>query len=429
MTTGATSPTREPMTAGTRSSERRRDLDLLRMLVVVGLVFFHSARVFDTGSFYVKNDPTSEAVTIALFFMALWGMPLLFVIAGTGMWYSLRSRSAGQFARERVRRLLVPLIFGVVVIVPPQVWTRLRGDAGYAESFWEFLPRFFDVEFTMRSFPFVVWGDPATGLFETGHLWFVVVLFAYSLLLLPMIRLLRRPSGLRMIDRVAESVDRWWVLLLAGIPFAALDVVFGSEEGLAGWSRYSYATFILYGYLLATDRRFRRALQRFRTRNLVLGVALFGVAGVFYNVASNSPGVDPLADFDLASLGLRSVKGLSGWLTLAAILGFAGGSTQTRLPRPEPKAAPTLVSRVTAYTAEAVLPIYVLHQTVIVLLAYYVVQWQIPSVARYLVISLVSLIVILAIYDVAVRRTRLTRFVFGMKPPERDRSGRGLIRS
>ena len=386
------------------------------MLVVVGLVFFHSARVFDTGSFYVKNDPTSEAVTIALFFMALWGMPLLFVIAGTGMWYSLRSRSAGQFARERVRRLLVPLIFGVVVIVPPQVWTRLRADPGYAESYWEFLPRFFDVELTMRSFPFVVWGDPATDLFETGHLWFVVILFAYSLLLLPLIRLLSRPSGLRMIDRLAENADRWWVLLLAGIPFAALEAAFGSEEGLGGWSRYSYATFILYGYLLATDRRLRQALQRFRTRNTVLGVVLFGVAGAFFNVASNSPGVDPLADFDLASLGLRSIKGISGWLTLSAILGFAGGSTRRRATRTDPEADPSLLSRLSGYTAEAVLPIYVLHQTVIVLLAFYVVQWRIPSVGKYLVISLVSLIVIVAIYDVVVRRARLTRFLFGMKP-------------
>jgi hypothetical protein len=386
------------------------------MLVVVGLVFFHSARVFDTGGFYVKNDPTSEAVTTGLFFMALWGMPLLFVIAGTGMWYSLKSRSAGQFARERVRRLLVPLIFGVVVIVPPQVWTRLRGDPGYAESFWEFLPRFFDVEFTLHSFPFIIWSDPSTGLFETGHLWFVVILFAYSLLLLPLIWLLRRPSGLRMIDRLAERANSWWVLLLAGIPFAALDAAFGSEEGLAGWSRYSYATFILYGYLLATDRRFRQAMHRFRRRNLVLGVALFGVAGLLYDVASNSPGVDPLADFDLASLGLRSIKGVSGWLTLAAILGFAGGSTHTQSPRPEPEAGSTLVGKVSAYTAEAVLPIYVLHQTVIVLLAFYVVQWQIPGVVKYLIISLMSLVTILAIYDIAVRRTRLTRFLFGMKP-------------
>ena len=109
--------------------ERRRDLDLMRMFVVVGLVFFHTARIFDTGDFYVKNDPTSELVSIAMAFAAMWGMPLLFVISGMGIWYSLRSRTMKAFSWERVRRLLVPLVFGVLVIVPPQIWTRLRASA------------------------------------------------------------------------------------------------------------------------------------------------------------------------------------------------------------------------------------------------------------------------------------------------------------
>jgi hypothetical protein len=391
----------------------------MRMLVVVGLVFFHSARVFDTGGFYVKNDPTSEAVTIALFFAALWGMPLLFMISGTGMWYSLRSRTTGEFAGERIRRLLVPLVFGVVVIVPPQIWIRLRGDPGYTESFWAFLPRFFDVEFTMRSFPFVIWGDPATDLFETGHLWFVVILFSYSLLLLPLIRVLRRPTGLAFTERLASMADHWWVVLMAGLPFAVLDSAFGSEEGLAGWSRYSYAAFILYGYLLATDPRFRQVLRRFRTRNLLLGIVLFGATAAFYTLATNQPGTDPLEDYGVMSLAFRSTKGVSGWLMVAGIIGSFAGS---RHPRPVPassSAKPSLMNRITAYTAEAVLPVYILHQTVIVLLAFYVVQWQIPGVLKYLTISLCSLILIFAIYDIAVRRTRLTRFLFGMKPSER----------
>ena len=90
--------------AATTKPERRRDLDIMRMVVVVGLVFFHSARVFDTGGFYVKNDPTSDLVTIAISFAALWGMPLLFIIAGMGIWYSLRSRTPQGFVWERFRR-------------------------------------------------------------------------------------------------------------------------------------------------------------------------------------------------------------------------------------------------------------------------------------------------------------------------------------
>lgn len=108
--------------------KRRRDLDLMRMAVVFGLIFFHSARIFDTSPWYVKNNPTSDLVIVVLGFAAIWAMPLLFVIAGMGIWYSLRSRTMSVFAVERFRRLLVPLLFGILVMVPPQIWIRLRGE-------------------------------------------------------------------------------------------------------------------------------------------------------------------------------------------------------------------------------------------------------------------------------------------------------------
>lgn len=404
------------VTPGPTKPPRRRDLDLLRMFVVVGLVFFHTARIFDTGDFYVKNDPTSELVSIAIAFAAMWGMPLLFVISGMGIWYSLRSRTMKAFAWERVRRLLVPLVFGVLVIVPPQIWTRLRADPGYDESYWQFLPRFFDVQFTPGGFPFLVGSDPATALFEWAHLWFVVLLFSFSLLLLPVIWYLRKPAGLLAIQRIAERTNRLWVVVAAGLSFAVLDATFGGEEGLAGWSRYSYALFILYGYLLATDRRFGQALRRHRKSALILGIATFAVVGFLFALGSESEGVDVLADYNAVSLGMRAVRGLSGWLWIVTILGFANGSGKDSRASPDTKAMSSALNRVSSYTSEAVLPFYVLHQTVIVLLGFYVVQWPISTTLKYLTICLISLVVILAIYDVSVRRTRPTRFIFGMKP-------------
>jgi peptidoglycan/LPS O-acetylase OafA/YrhL len=84
---------------------RRHELDLLRALVVVGLVFFHTAVIFSPGEFPVKAETENPVVTVVLGFGAAWGMPLLFLISGMGIWYSLRSRTAGMFARERLRRL------------------------------------------------------------------------------------------------------------------------------------------------------------------------------------------------------------------------------------------------------------------------------------------------------------------------------------
>jgi peptidoglycan/LPS O-acetylase OafA/YrhL len=105
---------------------RRDELDLLRALVVVGLVFFHTAVIFGAGEFPVKAATENRVATVFLGFGAAWGMPLLFLISGMGIWYSLRSRGAGAFARERLRRLGVPLLVGLLTLVPLQVYLGLR---------------------------------------------------------------------------------------------------------------------------------------------------------------------------------------------------------------------------------------------------------------------------------------------------------------
>ena len=110
-----------------RAPARRGELDLLRALVVVGLVFFHSAVIFGPGEFPVKAETEHLVATVFLAFGATWGMPLLFTISGIGVWYSLRSRGPAGFARERLRRLGVPLV-GLLT------WSRCRSGSGCATA-------------------------------------------------------------------------------------------------------------------------------------------------------------------------------------------------------------------------------------------------------------------------------------------------------
>ncbi len=154
--------------AGARAGGRRAELDLLRALVVVGLVFFHTAVIFGAGEFPLKAATENPAVTACLAFGATWGMPLLFVISGMGVWYSLGSRGPAGFARERLRRLGMPLVVGLLTLVPLQVYLGLR-RAGEAGSFAGFYGRFWDVRPSLE-FPFLVRADPDGGLFQAGHL-------------------------------------------------------------------------------------------------------------------------------------------------------------------------------------------------------------------------------------------------------------------
>ncbi|WP_346770330.1 acyltransferase [Streptomyces sp. Z423-1] len=297
---------------GTQTERPRRgELDALRALVVLGLVFFHAALVFSPDDdFYVKNARTTDVVTVVVGFGVVWAMPLLFLVAGLGARYSIRRRGPGGFARERLLRLGVPLVFATLALLPVPQWLRLRAaDPGYDESYGHFWPRFFDVRPDPADFPFVLEGEH----FETGHLWFVVLLLVFCLLLAPVAAPLASVA-----ERAGAAVARRPLLLLSpALPLAAINALLGMEESFAGWHRWAYLLFFLYGFALADDERTRAAMRRLAVPVGVLGLALFaGTAPGFLTVD------DPFTDQTPFALCTRALFGAAGWCWVVAILGL-----------------------------------------------------------------------------------------------------------
>jgi hypothetical protein len=125
---------------------RRADIAWLRILAVLLLFPFHTARVFDVwDEFYVKNDQLSTALTWLIAYMEPWHMPLLFLLAGAASWFALGRRSGGAYSRERVKRLLIPFAFGLLVLIPPQSYLGLLSHSGSAPGYLQWLPDFFQL--------------------------------------------------------------------------------------------------------------------------------------------------------------------------------------------------------------------------------------------------------------------------------------------
>jgi len=257
--------------------------------------------------------------------------------------------------------------------------------------------------------------------------YFLIFLFAFTLLLLPLFLHLRRPAGQAVVGKLAAVFSRRWAIFLLALPVAVIEATLGTE-GLGASNRFAWLPFIIYGFLFACDGRFERALERHWKSALILGVLLFATWMTGMGYLLHVLEVDPLMDYSAVGVLLRFLKGMTGWFWIVAIMGLAGGARRKRPAKPsgdanvqppDPRSTrgkPSLKQRVVQYASEAQLPFHVLHQTPIVVIGFYVVQWEVSVLVKYIVTTLSSLVVTLVLYDVGVRRTRLTRSLFGMRP-------------
>lgn len=141
------------MTATTRQTARRHEIDALRVLATLLLIVFHTGMVFTAfDAFHIQNAERSKFLGEINLFIHQWHMPLFFLLAGMSAWYALRTRTVHEFRGERVKRLLAPLVFGMLVIIPPQVYVeRIATDVAtrkspinFSGSFLEWYPNTFE---------------------------------------------------------------------------------------------------------------------------------------------------------------------------------------------------------------------------------------------------------------------------------------------
>src|SRR6516162_7646683 len=401
-----------------RPDGRRPELDAARALVVAGLVVFHSAMVFGT-SWFVNAPRPSIGFTVFLLWGSLWGMPLLFLVSGMGVRYAMRSRTVWAFAAERLGRLGIPFATGLVLLVPPMFYLEHLAQPGFHQPYGRFWLAFWNIPAIAAGLlPHGHWASGGVG-FDPAHLWFLYVLLVFSLALAPLFAYLRGPHGTRLTGRAAEHAARHPLatLAVAAVPLMVTEAAFGPDASTGGWERLAYVFPFAYGFLIASDARFESALARARWPAATVAVA--ATAGLLCWAAAAGPGV-----VSGAEPGWSALQGLAGWAWLAAITGFAAaftarrGQTGTAAPRPAPAREPRW-QRAAGYANQAVLPFYLLHEPVIVAFAWIIVRWHTPIVVKYPALVAASFTATLVIYELAVRRYRITRLLFGMKTPQR----------
>jgi glucan biosynthesis protein C len=141
-------------------------VDWLRVLGIICVFFFHNTRFFDLMDWELKNEETFLEPTIFVMFVNFWIMPLFFMLAGAGTRFALKTKTTIQYIRDRYWRLVIPYLFGILVLIPPQRYVECLSKGKFLGTFLDFLPwypahRLFIVNFGFNP----VWfGEPGTHL-------------------------------------------------------------------------------------------------------------------------------------------------------------------------------------------------------------------------------------------------------------------------
>ncbi|MFT3757037.1 MAG: acyltransferase family protein [Pseudoxanthomonas sp.] len=386
--------------------QRRHDIDWVRICAFGLLVFYHVGMYYVSWDWHVKSPHAGELLEPLMLLTSPWRMSLLFVISGVATAFLLgkAQRDGVRFLGPRSWRLLLPLLFGMYVIVPPQLYYELveKVPGGYHAGYAAFMGTY------LRGGDF--WCAAPGDCVDAptwNHLWFLAYLWAYTLVLWLLLKLVPATMRAACGDWFARRMSGLGALLwpVAWLALAQLLLAgFESTHDLVDdWYNHAqYLPMFLLGYALAFSGGFWESLQRCRWIALVAALASYAtLIGIWYFSDYSDDNPPP----DTMRMLLRVAWAIDQWCAIAAVFGFAyrfrnADSSSLR------------------YLTPAVFPVYILHQTVIVALAHNAKPLHLPPLLEGPLLVLLTFALCFGGYKI-IRRVPLLRPLFGLKARQR----------
>jgi glucans biosynthesis protein C len=379
-------------------TERRYYIDWVRVLAFFLLIFFHCTMPFVTYGWEIKNKETSLGLSRLIWWLHQWRLPLLFFISGVGIHFSLKKRTVLSFAGERFVRLFIPLVFAMLFTIPLQVYFEKLQEGKISGSYADFYPTVWN---------FIPYPE---GTLSWSHLWFVVYLFVFTFLLLPVFGIFKIKVLEKFKAKAANLLSNPISLIILVLPFTyyyfTLFLKYPEQGSLVDdWFVFIFSiTLVFYGYFLGGSDRFWKACEK--SRFYFLGIAIACITVLFYKYWWNGntpkqPGTDLYVSGILNSIHI--------WLLILSILGFA-------------KKHLNFTNRFLSYTTRAVYPFYILHQTLIVAFGYYVVQWPLPIFIKLLILILLCFSALFLLYNYLIKPFVIIRILYGLKPKQEKKT-------
>jgi glucan biosynthesis protein C len=372
-------------------SQRLYYLDWLRIFAVFLLFLFHTARIFDIGEDnYVENAIPSPTITIIFIYMVnFFHMPLFFLISGASSNLSIRKRGIKKYCVERVLRLLIPFVFGLLVIVPPQPFLAAKTYNGYTGSYLNWL--FFD--YFLTGFGNI---EGYRGTLTPAHLWFIGVLFVLSFIALPIIVLLNRKDRLLM-RKIGEYAEKRPFLTLYLIPVIIVTAIKAIPIEILGKHVLYYLACFILGYILVNDNNLGFRIKQFRKYLVIIMGIGYPTIAVYEFLRYFTGFGNSTISYFVDGFGIGVIMWATN-LTLYCV--FMEKVNRTGF--------------IHRYASQAAYPVYIQHQTWLVLIAYYIVPLNMHYGWKFVIIMSGGFLLSMIGFEI-IRRVNILRFFFGMK--------------
>ena len=359
---------------------RKYFLDWLRVGAFALLIFFHVGMLYVSWPYNLKSPRLYPAIEPLMSAVGAWRLALLFLISGVASRYLIAKRGTGAYALDRLRRLFPVILTGMFVVIPPQTYVALvsRGAThmDFATFWWTQYMRADQTLVRPFHMTMPTW----------DHLWFLVYLLIYALLAAGLI------GAARLLGARAEPRVSPWLLLLAPplwLAFANWLILTKwpiSDALVNDWGGHlKWAGLFATGLMAAGQDRFWALVQAHRGKLLIVAAVLLAI-----QLRVNDP-------------AWSLVAGLYAWAAICVLCGFA-------------RAILNRSSALLSHLNEAVLPIYVLHQPVLLVAAFWLFPLRLPLPAEVLLLAGITGLGSLALYEGVIRPFAFSRFLFGLKP-------------
>ena len=385
------------MPPATHNNARLYFLDWVRIAAFFVLILYHVGMYYVTWGWHIQSEFASDTAESYMMLSSPWRLGLLFLISGAASRCMLARVEPGAFMRQRSWRLLLPLLFGMLVIVPPQPYFEVIEKYAYQGSYFDFLQLY------LQGYRGFVSGPGKHLILPTwNHLWFVAYLWVYTMLL-GAIMMAAGPRFNAVSRRAGRMLADWKALVLPAAVLALarvlLDARYPQTHDLVNdWYNHAVYLFLfLAGALLARQGTFWARLDAMRWLGLALALACWALLKICFSLPD---GLVSAAQWEWLHPIHRAGWGLCQWSAIVAVCGFAHRHLQ-------------FDSDARRYLAQAVFPVYIVHQTLIVSMAHALKPLRLAPGIEAILLVVLTLTASFAIFE-AVRRCPPLRPLFGL---------------